>query len=646
MRGWLLWAVVSAVAVASACGDDADGVASNVGGGTSDSGSDSASAYTLRIEPKSTSATVTKGQPPPSVAFRAFAKHATSGNEQEVTTDASWSLSMTSLGSFNSPGTLALSEAGGTATITATWSGASATSDLTVKLTGDVFGPGTDVSTKAGFDSATVDPNPANAPLLEYPEDGAVLPGNLPAIEAQWTQAADNSVYRVRVRSGAVLDLSFYTAARELEFPSSDWKAISAASPDQDVELVVEGLGSGMLRASAPRTIVPSADQIDESVIYVWLSSKGSFAVLDVINQLESALPTNSPALAPGQPCSGCHRVSRDGKRFSYSFSGSNFQIGTLVYDDASKSFSEKIAPAAGVRGTYAAFNPLESTTRPAMLLSVPDDVAQNTAGNVALRVVDPDDNQTLPSDIDQMIAALPSATGQHTLMPDWSASGDFVVFTAYPGSQHFVREVGDDVTLGSIVQASVSYDAATQSFKFGAPEVLVQTPSSDPDSGENNLLPAISPDGAAVAFTRTDGWWSLKTQISLLNLTGRISLVRRSDGTVFELAGGTNGPAKDWSSTWPQWAPSIGSRYLWLAYASERPYGHRLTSASPENQSCTLVQGQKQCKHLWIMAIDKQALASGSVDPSRAPFWVPGQVLAQQYVSPFWTKAVALVPR
>jgi hypothetical protein len=70
------------------------------------------------------------------------------------------------------------------------------------------------------------------------------------------------------------------------------------------------------------------------------------------------------------------------------------------------------------------------------------------------------------------------------------------------------------------------------------------------------------------------------------------------------------------------------------------------LTAASPENQVCTLVQGQKQCKHLWIMAIDRQKLESGTDDPSRAPFWVPGQVLAQQYVSPFWTKAVPLVPQ
>jgi len=30
------------------------------------------------------------------------------------------------------------------------------------------------------------------------------------------------------------------------------------------------------------------------------------------------------------------------------------------------------------------------------------------------------------------------------------------------------------------------------------------------PDTGQNNFLPTVSPDGTAVAFTRAAGWWSL----------------------------------------------------------------------------------------------------------------------------------------
>jgi hypothetical protein len=55
-------------------------------------------------------------------------------------------------------------------------------------------------------------------------------------------------------------------------------------------------------------------------------------------------------------------------------------------------------------------------------------------------------------------------------------------------------------------------------------------------------------------------------------------------------------------------------------------------------------VQGQRQCKQLWVTAIDRDELESGTADPSRAPFWIPGQTLSAQYVSPQWT--VAVLPR
>jgi hypothetical protein len=80
------------------------------------------------------------------------------------------------------------------------------------------------------------------------------------------------------------------------------------------------------------------------------------------------------------------------------------------------------------------------------------------------------------------------------------------------------------------------------------------------------------------------------------------------------------------------------------LAYGSERPYGHELT---PANHSCgSLVQGQQSCKQLWVMAIDLAAMHAGTADPSFAPFWIPGQSLNAQYVSPQWTKAVLPTPQ
>jgi hypothetical protein len=92
----------------------------------------------------------------------------------------------------------------------------------------------------------------------------------------------------------------------------------------------------------------------------------------------------------------------------------------------------------------------------------------------------------------------------------------------------------------------------------------------------------------------------------------------------------------------WGKITASAPDAPITLAYASERPYGHRLTAA---NSNCSLVQGQKQCKQLWITAIDLAKLAAGSADPSMPSFWIPGQSIQAQYVSPQWTKAVLPPP-
>ncbi len=602
----------------------------------------------MRIDPSTSTVTSPIGGPAPAaVTFHAYATVG-SAPEQDVTATANWSVGPSIAGVV--AGVVTFTGNGGTTMVTAAFEGATAQAPLTVEVTGDVFGAGTDMTTKAAFGGATADPTPAAAPAVEYPEDGVVLPANLPPIDAQWAQGApDNATYRVHLQSPGILDVAFYTTARDLVFPAAAWATIAATTPDTATQITVDALGSGnMLRTSAPRTLTFASDTIDNSAIYVWQSSTGTFRVIDVIAGTEIPLPNDSPALAAGQPCSGCHRISRDGKRFSYTYmgAGGNFQFGSMTYDPKQALFATKITPAPSFMATYATFNPNESTQVPAMLVTVPDQVAQNTAGTVRLELLDPDTRMPVTSNIAQALAMIDPAVGHATSMPDWSPDGSFAVFAAYDSTKNFVRDLGDDIVAASIVEVPVTYDSAS-GFTFGAPKTLVQTTGAAamPDTGQNNFLPTISPDGSAVAFTRSAGWWSIKTQQSLINLSGQIAVVRRSDGQVFELVKGSNGAGTTLSSTWPQWAPTLGNKYAWLAYASERPYGHMMSATNPVNCG-GLVQGQKLCKHLWVTAIDLKKLSSGTADPSAAPFWIPVQTLGAQYVSPQWTKAVIAPPQ
>ncbi len=624
------------------CGDDGTATSSGAGGSAGSAGSGGAtSSSDLAISPPTVEVEVKLLEPAAPISFTATSTP-TGGVGSDVTTQAEWTTDSPTLGII-AAGSFTPAGFAGTATISASFGPATASAEVQIKVVGDVVIDG-EAAVVDAFDAATPDPNADNAPALEYPEDGVVLPSNLPPIETQWAAGIGNTAYRVRLQAEGLLDVAFYTSQRELMLPPAIWETIKLSTFDTPISLSVDGLGpAGELRQGAPRTLTISADSIDDSAIYVWQTSTGSYRVLDIAAGTDVALPSNAPALAPGQPCSGCHRISRDGKRFAYSFNGANFQVGTLAYDESSQSFLETFAPQPGIRGTYATFNPLEDISGPAMLLTVPDDVAQNTAGQTRVALVHPETNTPLASNLAARLGEIGLAS---TLMPDWSPDGSFVVMVAYDSNLNFVRELGDDVVNASIVELPVTYMAGSKSFEFGPPTVRVSPAPGNPDTAENNFLPTVSPDGTAIAFTRASGWWSIKTQQSLINQSGQISLVRREDNTVIDLVKGSNGGGTTLHSTWPQWAPSVGSRYLWLAYSSQRPYGHRLTPASPENAQCTLIQGQTQCKQLWVTAIDRAELANGTIDPSRAPFWIPGQTLAAQYVSPQWVKAVPITPQ
>jgi hypothetical protein len=607
--------------------------------------SDAGPTFTLRVEPPMSKAAAKLGGPAPSLGFNAIRTE--NGKDTDVTDQVEWSAVDPTLGTGSSIATVSKGVAtfggkvAGELNVVASLAGVTGAAKATFTVAGDVFGPGTDPSTKAAFEAAPIDAT--QSPELEYPMAATVLPQNLPPVQFQWSKS-DGTQFRTHFTS-PILDVWVYGTTAEWTPDKDTWKLLLGSTPDAPAagtSWLVETLSpTKVRRASQPRTFNAAIDSVDDGAIYVWQSSTGTFRVIDVSQGKDFPLPTDSPQLAAGQPCSGCHRISRDGKRFAYTYNGAEFNFGTLAFDAASKLYKPKIVPAPSFRATYASFDPLEGSRVPAMLVTVPDTVPSNTAGTVRLELRDPDTNAVVPSNLAAAQAMLAEPNpGRGTSMPDWSPDGSFIVFAAYSSATNFVRLLGDETVNASLVEMPVSYAGGT--YSFGAPKVLVAADTAaNPDTGDNYNLPAVSPDGSAVAYTHSNGWWSIKNQASPLNLSGNIELVRRSDGKSFALGNGSPGVGA--SNTWPQWAPTNGKRYAWLAYASERSYGHVLT---PQNQSCGgLAQGQKSCKQLWIMAVDLAKLKSGTVDPSFAPFWIPGQSINAQYVSPQWTKALVKPP-
>jgi hypothetical protein len=272
----------------------------------------------------------------------------------------------------------------------------------------------------------------------------------------------------------------------------------------------------------------------------------------------------------------------------------------------------------------------------------------------VRLALIDPDTGVELSSNLTEWLAAFPAGVPRDQLQPDWS-NGGVVVFTGYDTdmanpdaagwpAKAWVRLLGDDSVAASIVEASVTWDATAKKFTFGAPKVLVKaTPGTSRDTNESYAQPQISPDESLADFSRTIGWWPVKVQDpAVINVTGRVLIVRRSDGKVVELKN-ANGPANS-DVTQPQWAPTVGSDYAWLAFSAERPYGHRMSKSVALPPSCFSGTGMTLCKNMWITAIDRKTAASGELDPSNVPFWMPGQTALASAVSPRWTKTAVKV--
>lgn len=654
------------VILASGCG----GCSSTPNGNSGDATVDAppldlhTSSGTLRVVPSAADLELDAAGVSSTEAFSVFLTPTGSATENDVTADATFFLDDPTLAAItlNSVGS---AHHGGSSTIRVSAHGASTTIPIHVQLKGQLILSGASSDLPTRFSTGTLDSTASALPRIEYPLASAVVPNNVPPMLVQWTQAADNSAYRVQFRSGADVDVSVFTTSREALAPLDLWHSITQSVRDASLEMIVEGLSdSGQLRQSAPVSITVASDRIDDSSIYYWESSSGSFRVLDFATGANRTLPSDSPAIATaasGGTCVACHSVSRDGRRYAYTTA--NFQYGLLRLDStsATTNYARVVEPGdartVGKNASHGAFNPIEDSTRPAFLQTTGDIVERNTAGHVRLELIDPDTGATVPSNLEEFIASLPESVGHDVLIPDWSDDGHVVVFSAYDSewtgttatrgggggeetvSAH-VRLLSDDAVAASIVEAAVDYNPTTMSFTFSSPHVLVQSPEHPSfDLRENNLLPALSPDVGFVAFTRANGWWPIRFQEDATNNTGRIGLVRRTDGATIELLRASGEPLDD--STWPQWAPTMGARYAWLAFSSSRPYGHLMAPGVAVPASC-IPQGHTLCKQMWVTAVDlSSARAELLSDPSSVPFWIPGQNVSASAVSPRWTVRV-----
>ncbi len=623
----------TAISLAAACGSDDGEVASNSGGaggggGKPTEGGDGQVLSNVTVEPPSVTLTVELGGTAQQT-YKAFAQ--VDGKQTEVTDQCVWSVA-TEFGAF-AGASLALKAHGGTTAVTASCSGASGQSQLTVKLTGSIVDPSAPAGVEGLFSAANVGVDASRTPLIEYPLDGAIAPRNIPSVEAQWA-AAGNDVFHV-VMTNQHMELHLYTQALEAQLTELQWQSVTATIAGDAVTYQVEGLDSANPASKYQSTEVSlnlSKDSIDDTAIYWWASSQG-----ELIEQTFSE--TDAPTSIKGS-CTSCHSVSRSGKRIGYSRCVGNdcneLYGGFLRYDETQKAWVEAVnADNKQIKGSYSTFAPVGYP-----FADDSQSVALFALADNNLELFDPDTGSVAPSNVAAVSRQNPTDPNQlrTATMPDWSPDGKTIVFASTPTPGQWI-----DIGQSAIATMGYSYNAGQH--VFGSPQFIVSGSISLPSGTYDNFFfPSFSPDSQLVVFNAARGPWRNFTNAG--SPGQRLMLTDVAGTWNVELAA-MNGQG-DLDITWPHWAPGASDDYLWIVFASQRDYGHRVTLANT-NPSC-VGNGVMQCKQIWIGAIKKSQLpAPGSsiaVDPSAPPVWMPGQDINANNISPYWTLPAESVVR
>lgn len=552
----------------------------------------------LTLEPAQLAVRVELGAAPAVVQLRAFAVDPTGEQATDVTALARWSWRGPSqLARVTGPGELEIG-LGGRGELVAIWEGHRVVAPLVATLTGTVYAPGTDDGVAARFAAA----QPASGEptiAIRYPDDGAVLPGNMSPVDLFWDDAAGADAFRIRVHSEDTVDVALYARDRQAAFPAEAWASVLSSALDQTLEIQVDGVDPAGIGSTSPvRALEVAADLLDDSPIFVHPATGGIVAfepATGALHAIASAIPAHRDGV-----CTGCHRLSPDGRRLGYSTAnqgegGVGYGIAQL---EPGLGFLERVDPQL-TAGGLAAFLP----DGDAMAVSAVFE------GVIRLELHHPITGATVPSNIEPLHGALNAELGTNTIGASWSADGTTLVFTQEPpptatGLPAFFTHAGR----GSVVAVHADVGAAG-AIQFGAPRVIAARPE-DGVSGYHH--PVISADGAAVVFAR--------------GVTGddgrprdRQVMIARADGTgIWEVPGG------DHDANMAVWSPTTtGKRYAWIVFSSRRPYGDQT--------------GQSPFRYLWVSAIDLERLAAGDDNPASPAVFLPGQDLARQYAHPQW---------
>lgn len=528
----------------------------------------------LRVEPTEVALTTSSGEQE-SVDFVAIAEFE-KGQIEELTDVVAWSLSNEAVGIVLPDGHFTTSaDAGGRTLVQAAAGGIQATADVTIVFTETVVDDG---ATDADLDEEA----PVDAGLTWlYPEDGAALPLNVPAMTFMWDDTWGGELYRLRFTS-ATTEVEVWTTSTEYDIDESIWRVITATNAGAEVEVRLDAVvldGGDVADQVTAEDLSFLVNRFDAFGAITYFATSEQGLVRSPVDEVAPAEWFGPETDNAGGYCVGCHAVSPDGERLGYSWQvdpTEEPQVGLAEVTEDEEPDPLIAMDSSTEHGRYASFSPDGNT-----VVYSWDNELHFYDGRTG------DYLSTLDSDL-------------NLTMPHWSADDSMLVAVSGKGLEANNRFGRSELVVFEHLGDGV----------FGPHRLLL--PEAE---GHNFYYPMFSPDSMWVAYNRSATGQTAFTADAALFL-----IAADGAGNPIELAVANRSDIGN--ASWPRWGPIPDDDILWLAFASNRPYGTHL----PEDSQ------------IWITGIDTVVAETGA-DPSLPAYRLPQQDLDSSNHAPFWSR-------
>ena len=398
--------------------------------------------------------------------------------------------------------------------------------------------------------------------MLVYPADGVVMPANVASLEPQWTHDPSHDLFELRIES-EVARVRVLTDG-DAVFLGGELAWIVQSQVGRSFAIYVRSASSAApseIFRSNTVTVRMTRSSIDGTAYFGQMAQPAVVRARFSDDHAEQRYPPFSDV----ERCTGCHALSRDGRRLAVSRGRDRLRMFALDGEGLRPENMEHKFEAGAFSPGASRFVHVDEGR-----LRILDVDADRVAGDIALP---------------------PMTFATH---PDWAPDGRFIVFTyatdEKPEKYEFER-------------TSIARVTADGRGGFGAPEVLV------PAGGDSLGYPSISWDGRWIAYVRVEGDDGRRPQATIEVIPADASAPPIVLANLDERVGTSTRSAI--RNIIPTWLPTASADERWLAFSSVRAYGHRLA------------EGERA--QLWVSAFDPRLADAGS-DPTSPAFWVTFQ--------------------